>query len=339
MTAPPRPLLEQFSIWKRFRFRLEALGMRVLAEIVAPLPRGIMRWLARGIGGAGYYLLRQQRRIAMANLDIAFGESKTPSEKTAIARASFQNFAVTMLGQFWIPKFQREKLAEIAEVDPADLAFVRRIQARGQGVILITLHYGDWELLGLATSWYGIPMTVVSRTMRNAALEEEFRRLRAQSGNKIISSRGAGVALFKALKRGGSVALLIDQEVPRELGGVWVKFFGLPALTTSAPARLALRSGAAIVWSVAHPLPDGRCRIVYGPEISAAATGDEAADVRAISQRCLNYCEQIIRERPEYWLWSYKRWKHWPHDAPDGFPFYSSGTYPMTDNPPADPEG
>jgi len=284
--------------------------------------------IAYTAGWLAYHIMRKQRRIALANLDSAFGNTKSLAEKQRIARISFQNFAATILGHFWSPRLGADTLGQVAEIDPQNLEFVRQIHARGKGIILITLHHGNWELLGLAIGWYGMPMTIVSRTMRNAALETMFYRLRAQSGHQIISSHRALITLFKTVKHGGTVALLIDQQVPTTLGGIWVEFFGIASLTTSAVAHLALRSGAAIVGAVAHPLPDGRCRVVFGPEIDSKSTGNEEADIHAITQRCMNFCEQVVREQPEYWLWSYKRWKHSPTMDLTGYPFYTCPPYP-----------
>ncbi len=308
--------------WKQFRHRLEAAAVHALAWVIPRCSRRAVQRAGGAVGWLGYHLLGEQRRIALANLDVAFGDAKTRAEKRRIARASFQNFAITIFGQFWTPRIGAETLAEIAEIDPANLELIRKIQARGKGIIFVTLHYGNWELLGLATAWYGIPMTVVSRTMRNPALETVFLRLREQSGNKIISSHRAVATLLKTLKQSGSVALLIDQEVPPSLGGLWVDFFGVSVLTTSAVARLALRSGAAIVGCASYPLSDGRSRCVY-EEINYQSTDDTDADVHAISQRCLDYCERVVRERPEYWLWSYKRWKHRPVGVTGRYPYYT----------------
>jgi KDO2-lipid IV(A) lauroyltransferase len=275
------------------------------------------------VGWLGYYLLPPQRRVALANLDLAFGSTKSELEKTRIARASAQNFATTMLAQFWAVRLTRETLDEIVEVEAEGLRSIRDLRAKGRPIIFITLHYGDWELLGLATGFYGIPTTIVTKTMRNAGLEKIFNPLRAQSGHDIISSRHAGVKLLKALERNDCIALLIDQHVGLRAGGIWCEFFGVPVLTTSLIAKLALRSGAAIVGAVAYPLADGRSRIVYDSEIPAQSTGDSVADVQRITQQCLQFCEAKIRERPELWLWSYKRWKVRPRPELDRYPFYS----------------
>jgi KDO2-lipid IV(A) lauroyltransferase len=129
--------------------------------------------------------------------------------------------------------------------------------------------------------------------------------------------------LFKALKRGECIALLIDLNAVPSRGGIWLDFFGKPVFGFSGAAALARHTGAAIITAVGHPLPDGRVRAVYGPEISCANTGDEEADLRVTSQQCLRYCEELIRREPERWLWFYRRWKFRPTAERGDFPYYS----------------
>ncbi|HUJ10225.1 MAG TPA: lysophospholipid acyltransferase family protein [Verrucomicrobiae bacterium] len=318
MNTPP-----EIPLRKRARFRLEVLAVRSLAWVVPKLSRRAIWRLGRSIGWIGYYLLPKQRRIALANLDLAFGASQADSEKQKIARASSQNFATTMLSHFWAPRLTREQLDKFVEVETEGFHRVQELRAQGRPIIFITLHFGDWELLGLATGFYGLKITVVTKTMRNTGLERIFNPLRALSGHDIISSRHAGVKLLKTLERGECIALLIDQHVSLSAGGIWCDLFGVPVLTTSLIARLALRSGAAIVGGVSYPLANGRSRIVYGPEIPVQRTGDNNADVQKITQLCLQFCETKIRERPELWLWSYKRWKARPQKEFGRYPFYS----------------
>jgi len=323
MTAPNQPLPEKLSTWKRFRFQLEALGVRLLAGLIPRLPRGLVWRAGTAIGWLAYFTLPVARKLARANLDMVYGATRPVREKSWIARVSCQNFATTLLTFFWSPRLNRQSLAKIVEVDEAGLRLVRDLRAQGRSIIFITLHYGDWELLGLATGLYDVPMTIPTRTMRNAAVEKVFLRLRALTGHRIIPRRHAAGKLLKALQRRESVALLIDQHVPVTLGGIWCQFFGVPALATPAAAQLALHSGAAIVGGVAHPLPGGRYRITYGPIIDTTPTGDKTADIQAITQRCLDFCEGVIRTRPEFWLWAYMRWKHRPHAELKNYPDYS----------------
>jgi KDO2-lipid IV(A) lauroyltransferase len=189
--------------------------------------------------------------------------------------------------------------------------------------VFVPFHFGEWETLGVATALLGFPMTIVMEQLRNPHVARTFERLRGHAGNQIILQRHALPKLLKALKRGERIALLIDLNALPSRGGIWLEFFGKPVFAFSAAAALARYTGAAIIGGVSYPLADGRLRIVYGPEIPCANTGDEDADLRVTSQQCLRYCEELIRRNPEYWLWFYPRWKFRPTKELGDFPFYS----------------
>ena len=310
--------------WKRWRYRLEAIGAQTLATVGPVLPRGLLRRTGIVVVWLAYYTVPSARKIARANLDLVYGATLSTSEKSHIARQSCQNFVGTLLTFFWLPRLNQQTLETVAEVDETGLQLVRNLQAQQRPIIFITLHYGDWELLGLVNGLLDIPMTIPTRTMRNTAVETIFARLRSLTGNRIVPRRHAAGKLLKALLRREYIALLIDQHVPVTLGGIWCNFFGAPALSTPATAQLALHSNAAIVGAVAYPLPGGRYRITYGPVIDSTSTGDKDADIQAITQRCLGFCEDVIRKQPEYWLWSYKRWKSRREAGDDRYPFYTS---------------
>jgi Kdo2-lipid IVA lauroyltransferase/acyltransferase len=279
--------------------------------------------LAKVAGWLAFHLVARERRIALTNLDIAFGQTRSAAEKRRIACSAFQNFARSFLGLFWSKRLNQTTLDNLIDVDSESLQLVVNARARGKGIIFITLHYGEWELLGLSTAMREFPMTIVTEQLRNPHVTRLFERLRGSAGSRIILQRNAVTKLFKALKRGECIALLIDLNALPSRGGIWLDFFGKPVFSYSAAAALALHTGAALVCAVSYPLPDGRFHIVYGPEIPAAPTGNDEADLRIISQHCLRYCEEIIRQRPEYWLWIYRRWKFRPTAELGDFPYYS----------------
>lgn len=279
--------------------------------------------LANAAGWVAFHLMARERRIALTNLDIAFSQGKSLEEKRRIACSAFQTFARSLLGLFWSRRFNQATFDKLVEVDMESLRLVEQARTRGKGIIFMTLHYGEWELLGLATALLGFPLTIVTEQLRNPHVTRLFERLRGSAGSRIILQRFAVTKLFKALKRGECIALLIDLNALPSRGGIWLDFFGKPVFSYSAAAALALHTGAAIVGAVAHPLPDGRIRIVYGPEIPCVATGNDEVDLRVVSQDCLRYCEEAIRQRPEHWLWIYRRWKFRPTEELGGFPYYS----------------
>src|SRR5262249_34142620 len=120
-TQTPKPVTvpqgRPLTAWKRFRFRLEAAGAKILVQVIPLFPRNVVHRLGSMLGWFAYYLLRTNRKIALANLDLAFGDSKSPGEKTRIARVSCQTFAATLLTLFWSPRMNRQALDELAETE------------------------------------------------------------------------------------------------------------------------------------------------------------------------------------------------------------------------------
>ena len=274
------------------------------------------------MGWIGYYVLTPKRRLAHANLDIAFGDTKSRREKSVIARASFQNFTATELTLFWAPRVTRQAAEHLVEQDAAELQRVRGLVARGKGTIFIAMHYGDWELLGLTSPFFGIIASIVARELRNPKASAIIERLRSASGQRIVPRRGAVSKLLGALRRGELITLLIDLNAPHGEGGVWVDLFGLSVLASTTAATLACRTGAAIIPVVAEPLPGGRIQIFWGREIPSAGNSS-AAEIQNIAQQCMHFCEASIHAKPEYWLWAYKRWKYSPTPTRERYPYYA----------------
>jgi lauroyl/myristoyl acyltransferase len=175
----------------------------------------------------------------------------------------------------------------------------------------------------LATGFLGAPFLTVVESFKNPAVADLMSELRGRSGHTTAPPRFAVLKLFKALRRGGTIATLVDVNGRRGRGGVWLDFFGLPVFNAAAVADLAMRTGAAIVFVTAYPLPGYRTRMVYGPEVELSRTGDAEEDSRITNQRCLDLCADLIRQNPDHWLWTYKRWKRRPAPEIGRYPHYS----------------
>jgi KDO2-lipid IV(A) lauroyltransferase len=139
----------------------------------------------------------------------------------------------------------------------------------------------------------------------------------------MIRPRYAVLKLFKHLKRGGSIGMLIDVNGRRGRGGAWLDFFGLKVFNSTAVVELALRTGASLLFIHAKPRPDGKTEVVVQPPVELSRTGDRETDVRVTSQRCLDRAAALIEQDPEQWLWTYKRWKRRPTPERAPYPFYS----------------
>ena len=311
------------SAWLRFRYWMEITFLRGLAKVVSAFPRDMVLGLADRLGWLAYYVLPEDRKVADANVEIVFGDTKTAGEKRRIARMGSRVLARNLAGLFWGSRLNKDNIRRYVDVDDANWQWFQQIRARGKGVMFITPHYGDWEMGSLATGFMGAPFLTIAESVKNPAVEQLMAELRGLPGHRVVPPRHAVVKVFKALKRGETVALLVDVNGRRGRGGVWLDFFGLQVFNGAALAELALRTGAVVVFVAAKPLPGGRIRQVCSPPVEFAPTGDHAADVRALSQQVLDLCRDLIRGDPEPWLWTYKRWKRRPTPAQGGYPFYS----------------
>ncbi len=297
------------SAGKRFRFRLEWLAAKLLSVVVPLFPR---RWIVRFGHFLGALAFRGEvRRISLENLQLALGRADE-----RIGRALLQNFIATVLGLFWARRLTRENYRQFVEMDEPSLAHAREVLKRRKGLVFATLHFGDWELLGLTTAFAGLPLTIVQEAMRNRPLQQLLSQLRGTTGHTVIPQEMAATKLFRVLRDGGATALLVDLSTTRRGRGIWLDFFGLPVFSSPAFAALALRAGAPVLFAYALPLPDGRVRLVYGPEITGR-------DMRELAQNAYRLCEDLIRRYPEFWLWSYKRWSPRPTEERGRYPSYS----------------
>ncbi len=311
------------SFWKNLRLSLEALLCRAGFDICPRLPYSWLRALARFSGVVAFWAARRERRVALANLRLALGDSLSERARRRVARRSFESFARTALESLASRRLAADGMERHFEFEPGSLELLRDLVARRRGLIALTFHYGNWEWLSLAWGMAGHPITAVSQPIKNPRVEELFRTHREQIGHRLLHRRHAARHLYKALRRGEIIGLLVDLNSSDEEGGAFFDFFGLPVLTTRAVGFLAMRTGAPIVCSVAHPTEAGRYRISIGPEISCNPSAPIEAETDAVTRRWLAYCESVIRARPEAWMWMYKRWKVRSSPEIGRYPFYS----------------
>jgi KDO2-lipid IV(A) lauroyltransferase len=200
-------------------------------------------------------------------------------------------------------------MAEIAARCPVvNEQILQEAIARGKGVILISAHWGGWEIAGLALMSLVRNVRTVARPLDNELLERDLQKIRARTGAEVIDRRHAARALLKGLAENAAIVLLPDQAVqPRE--GVLVPFLGRPAWTTPAPAKMALRGDSPIVF--AFCIPDGlRHRLEFQESIRTDQLTAEERDATVLTARINDVLAQWITARPDLWLWMHDRWKN-----------------------------
>jgi KDO2-lipid IV(A) lauroyltransferase len=305
------------SRWKSFRYRLEEWGIRLLASFIPRLPRPIAYQLSRGVGGWAALLDRQGRRVSLANLEAAFGDRLSQSERERIVRESYQYFAGTMIDLFWSPRLNPGNFRKLIEFE--GLEHFERTVGSKRPCVFATYHYGNFELLSLGCGWVGIQPHIITQEFKNSALDPIFNDLRTRSGHQIVPRDGGIVRLYKALRRGGSVAILVDLALKLHQPTVAIDCFGMQTSVTYAHAWLAQKTGAPIVPVHGEPLPGGRVRIVIHPKLAIPAGATHAQ----VAQLCWDEFEPVVRRNPAPWMWMYKYWRYLPADAAQEYPEYA----------------
>jgi KDO2-lipid IV(A) lauroyltransferase len=297
------------------RHRLEYLAVRGVQLVVRLLSLRAVRRLGELLGRAFYAADVVHRRIALANLRVAF-PGRSEAERTAIARAMFKHFGRLLLELLKYASLSREQKLALVEWEGEER--VRLAYAQGKGILFCTGHFGFWEQQALAHALKFEPMAVMARPLDNPALHELLERIRTSNGNPVLYRRGAVRKALRLLAEGKGVGILIDQHMTSP-DAVYVDFFGRPAATTSTLAALAIRTGAPVIPLFAEPLPDGRYRMIYEPPVQPPP-GDSPDAVRQLTQRCTDVLEMHVRRRPELWLWMHRRWRDAPGGSLDGAP-------------------
>ena len=247
--------------------------------------------------------LPRLRRVAMRNLELAYRD-KTPAERKVIVDDVFRSIARLLYAFARFPRINRENISQWIRYD--GLEHFLEAKKRGHGVLFATAHLGNWELSAFAHGLMTEPMNVVIRPLDNPAADRLVEHRRQLSGNRLIEKWDGARAILRALQQNEAVGILMDQNTSLQ-EGVFVNFFGVSACANTAFAKIAHRTGAAVIPGFALWLENENRYVLrfYPP---CEITGDAALD----TQRLHAILEQVIREFPGQWLWIHRRWKTRP---------------------------
>ena len=259
---------------------------------------------ASALATAGWYVAPAQRRNAIANYQQMLGPTYAHAAP-ALARRSFvayAHYAVDFIRSGALPAetvLGRVVFDEWEKIDA--------VMARGKGCILVLMHFGDWDVGGQVLALKGYGMNAIAET-QNGRINDDFTSIREARGARLIPMERGAAAIVRALRRGDFLAILIDR--PLDEGGVEVDFFGAPVRLPDGPARLALRTGAAVVPAALPRIKPGSdaVRAILDFSIALPDSGDQAADVRELTQRVMRSHERIIRRHPEQWYMFRRFW-------------------------------
>ncbi len=276
---------------------------------VLPFPLAFR--LGEWVGRALYVVDRRRRRVGLRNLSFAFPE-KSETERRAILRESMRNLGRLMAEFCHLHEINRDNImARVRLANPEQWTALVN-QFRETGALILTGHFGNWELFAYAHAYYGFPVHIVHRRLQNPLIDDAIVRERERCGNKVIRKTTAGIEVFRAIKQKAIVVAAIDQNASGRMG-VFVPFFSRLASTSSGLAGLALASGVPVIPAVLvreHGSWNHRIEIL--PPIEPVRTGDQETDLRETTAKFTAIFEQFVRQYPDHWLWIHKRWKRRP---------------------------
>jgi len=263
----------------------------------------LRRW-GRVLGMMAYYAARPGRKTALANLEKVYGNTLTPSERIRIAKASFVNLTLTVLESCYAPRFSAP-MADHIDVYGAELLF--QAHQSGKGVLFLVPHMGNWEVSSRFMTENLPVVHAVVRQQKPQWVAKLLQEIRANNGIREIDNRNALRPSLAALRRGETVIMMIDQHISR--GAVEVEFFGIPAMTSAAPALLAMKTECTVLFGACFRLENGRfAGKIRGPA-ETIRTGDRDHDLRVNTQNYVRVLEGFVREHPEEWMWMHRRWR------------------------------
>lgn len=273
----------------------------------ALLPDRLSLRLGECCGALLFYLWGDRRRIAVSNIAAAIGNNAlvTKVSPESIAKENFRNLGKSIAEVVKISFGLGSGI--LGNIEILGREHFHKAQSRGKGVIFITGHCGNWELLGLGFSRLITPIHVVARHQNNPYLNRSVEKMREIFGNRTLYKKGALKKILRALKINEPVAILIDQSVVRS-EGIITDFLGQKAYTMRMPAVLARKTGAPVLPFFIKRVAGGHI-IEIGEEIGLDPSDDADAAIRKDTIRFSGHVEDYIRKNPSEWLWIHKKWK------------------------------
>ena len=283
---------------------MRAFWLKLLFRVFAALPLPVAHALGAALGWLLLVVPNKRRRTARINLELCFPEMSRGARQRLLRRNMLElGKSVTEIGALWT-RDKKNLRRLVRRVNGEDK--LKKAMGQGKGMILAIPHLGTWEMMGL---WGSInyPMTSLYRAPPMSQMGKLMHAARERFGARLVSADNSGIrALYKALERGEMVAILPDQVPSTRGGSVLVPFFGIPANTMVLLSRLAIKTGAPVVFGYAERLPHGRgyhLHFLPSPEeINHGSLESSATAVNAMVERC-------ARDAPEQYQWVYKRFR------------------------------
>lgn len=273
------------------------------------MPRKVWLAFCGMLGRIAYAFATKTRELSIAHLGLAYSKEKSLREIVELSKEMF-----TMLGRNAGDILRARAVRTLADLDRFivvhDYENFEYANAKGKGVIFLTCHLGAFDLQITVMSLRGLKPNIIGTPLKDDRLNELLFDYRNAYGAVAIERGKETLRLIKALKRGGAVAILIDQDT--RVKSRFVDFFGMQAATPVGAAILAMKTGAAVVPTYIHLGEDNLQHMYILPEIPLVLSGDDEQDMITNTQNYTRFIEDQVRKHPSQWVWMHERWKTRP---------------------------
>ncbi len=270
------------------------------------LPEPLALAIGKTLGLIWHDLIPIRKSLVKRQLSSALGKETSRRERARIRRGVFVNLGMNVVEFLRLDPRHPDDIT--GKIRREAFENYTRAHARGKGVLVLTAHFGNWDLLCCSQSLMGHPITILSKTIKPAWLNTFWMDSRKRCGIRILPATGVMDTLLEHLSCKETVGFVIDQYIPPRRG-IPSEFFGIPAYTTSGLARLALESGAPVVPIFLYREKRGKHRMEVRPPVPLADGKDREECIRRTTDAYNRVLEEAVRKQPDQWLWLHRRWK------------------------------
>ncbi len=287
--------------------KLSVKILQIILKLLSKVPLSVSRRAGRALGRMLMRLDKKHRNIVFDNLRFSFPD-KDAAWIDGIAKKCFEHLGMIICELPYLAAAPVEKLISLTRVHGMERIQTSFTGPNKKSIFALTGHIGNWEWCNVLMGALGARANIIARPLDNKTLDIVVNNWRQRTGQKVISKMVSARRLLPLLKAGQSMATLLDQNMDW-YDGTWVEFFGRPACTNHGLALLAMYTKAPVFSLHCFRADDGCFDIYLGEQIPLSLSGDRTKDVWQNTQNFTKILEDIIRQKPEQWLWMHQRWK------------------------------
>ncbi len=279
--------------------------IRGLAGVLRLLPRSWALAFGRVLAMTLYLVFPIRQAEARRNIARAF-PGLSPSRRRAILRGTYRHFCQALIDFIRMPGYSVERLPQLVDLDESNIRVARE---SGQGLVLVTGHLGNWEIINLVLGRLGYPLSGVAVTQRGSG-GRFINEVRVDTGVEFLTRKTSTRTMLRLLKEGRFLGLVADQDARKR--GVWVDFFGQPSSRPRGGAVFSIQLEAPIFFASCLMGKGRRYHIEFRSIDSSNLPADKAGAVQELTQRYTAVLEKMIRRYPEQYFWFHRMWKTKP---------------------------